>query len=83
LKNRIRRFRVRSKLTQQELADAVTVTRQTVIAVEKGRYDPSLKLALRLARFFGVSVEDLFPFSEGEPSGQSLREGSPSPAKNL
>jgi len=74
---------VRSKLTQQELADAVKVTRQSIIAVERGRYDPSLKLALRLARFFGVSVEDLFVFSEGEPSSQSWREGTRSPVKNL
>lgn len=58
-------------MTQQQLADAVEVTRQTIIAVEKGRYDPSLKLALKLARFFGVSVEDLFLYSAREPNAGS------------
>jgi len=82
LKNRVRRFRVRSKLTQKDLADAVEVTRQTIIAVEKGRYDPSLRLALRLARFFGVPVEDLFLYSTRELSARSRQEGSRRPATN-
>jgi len=82
LKNRVRRFRVRSKLTQKDLADAVEVTRQTIIAVEKGRYDPSLRLALRLARFFGVPVEDLFLYSTRELSARSRQEGSRTPATN-
>lgn len=79
MKNRVRRFRVRSKLTQKDLADAVEVTRQTIIAVEKGRYDPSLRLALRLARFFGVPVEDLFLYSTRELSARSRQEGSGRP----
>ncbi|MDH5703946.1 MAG: helix-turn-helix transcriptional regulator [Aigarchaeota archaeon] len=82
MKNRVRRFRVRSKLTQKDLADAVEVTRQTIIAVEKGRYDPSLRLALRLARFFGVPVEDLFLYSTRELSARSRQEGSRRPATN-
>lgn len=82
MKNRVRRFRVRSKLTQKDLADAVEVTRQTIIAVEKGRYDPSLRLALRLARFFGVPIEDLFLYSTRELSARSRQEGSRRPATN-
>lgn len=82
MKNRVRRFRVRSKLTQKDLANAVEVTRQTIIAVEKGRYDPSLRLALRLARFFGVPVEDLFLYSTRELSARSRQEGSRRPATN-
>ncbi len=79
----MRRFRVRSKLTQKDLADAVEVTRQTIIAVEKGRYDPSLRLALRLARFFGVPVEDLFLYPTRELSARSRQEGSRRPVTIL
>lgn len=49
-------------MTQEELADAVGVTRQTIIAVEKGGYFPSLELAFRLARVFRVGVEEVFKF---------------------
>lgn len=58
--NRVREFRTRSKLTQEELAGAVGVSRQTVISIERGRYTPSLPLALRLAAFFGCSTDELF-----------------------
>jgi len=47
-------------MTQQELAERVGVTRQTIISIERGRYKPSIELALRLARVFGVPVESLF-----------------------
>jgi len=47
-------------MTQEELAQQVGVTRQTIISIEKGRYNPSVELALRLAEVFGVAVEDLF-----------------------
>ena len=61
LKNRIRRLRFdHDELTQQELADKVGVTRQTIIALEAGNYNPSLILALRIAGFFGVSVDTVF-----------------------
>jgi len=56
-------------MTQQELADRVGVTRQTILSIEKGRYTPSVALALRLARTFGVSVEALFELEEGEGDG--------------
>ena len=65
MKNRLRELREERGLTQEELAKALGVTRQTIIAIEKGRYDPSLRLAFRIARFFGKAVEDIFIY-EGE-----------------
>lgn len=63
IRNRIRRLRFdHGELTQQALADRVGVTRQTIIALEAGAYAPSLLLAFRLARVFGVSVEDVFQY---------------------
>ena len=53
-------------MTQEELADRVGVTRQTIISIEKGRYNPSVGLALRLAGAFRVSVEDLFQIDTEE-----------------
>jgi len=53
-------------MTQEDLAKAMKVTRQTVIAIENGKYDPSLKLALRLSGFFGMKVEELFNNEEDE-----------------
>jgi putative transcriptional regulator len=62
----VRRHRLmRDGSTQQELADRLGVTRQTIHAIEKGRYAPSVGLALRLARLFGVRVEDLFILATG------------------
>ena len=60
LYNDIRKHRVIANLTQEQLADAVGVTRQTIIAIEKGNYTPSVLLALRLAVYLGCSVEELF-----------------------
>ena len=61
ISNEIRRLRcARGEMTQQALADACGVTRQTIIALEAGRYAPSLELAFRIARAFGVGVEDVF-----------------------
>ncbi len=67
MKNRIREFRFRNgQQTQEQLARAVGVSRQTIIAIEKGNYQPSVRLALKLARHFRVRVEDLFQLEEGE-----------------
>jgi putative transcriptional regulator len=57
-------MRTQKRLTQQDLADLVNVSRQTIISLEHGRYNPSIILAFRLARLFGVSVEELFIYSE-------------------
>ena len=66
IKNRIRRLRFdHDEMTQQALADGVGVTRQTIIALEAGAYAPSLLLAFKLARLFGVVVEEVFQY---EPS---------------
>lgn len=65
LTNQIRRYRFEhNEMTQQELASQVGVTRQTIIALEAGKYVPSLLLALRIARAFSVSVEDVFQLEE-------------------
>ena len=65
--NQIRRFRFeRGEMTQEALAQACSVTRQTIIALEAGRYAPSLELAFRIARAFGVGVEDVFQWKETE-----------------
>ncbi len=60
----MKELREKRGMTQEELARALGVTRQTIIAIEKGKYDPSLKLALKIARFFGVRVEDVFEVEE-------------------
>jgi putative transcriptional regulator len=63
LRNTIRDLRAaRGNMTQQQLADHVGVSRQTIVAVEAGRYAPSLVLAFRIARVFGRSVEQVFTF---------------------
>ena len=63
LKNRIRRLRFdHGEMTQQQLADKAGVTRQTIIAIEAGKYAPSLPLAFRIARAFGTTVEDVFQY---------------------
>lgn len=65
MKNRLRELREERGLTQEELAKALGVTRQTIIAIEKGKYDPSLRLAFRIARFFNRSIEEIFIYEEG------------------
>jgi putative transcriptional regulator len=66
LQNRIRKLRFNNgEITQQELAERVGVTRQTIIALEAGKYAPSLLLAFRLAAAFGVPVEDVFQYEAG------------------
>jgi len=69
--NTVRRHRLLAdEMTQQELADLVGVTRQTIHAIEKGRYNPSVGLALSLARVFDVGVEELFQLDEEEDYGK-------------
>lgn len=61
--NQVQVLRARKKVTQEDLAEAVGVSRQTVIAIEKGNYTPSVALALKLACFFNTSVEKIFEIS--------------------
>lgn len=67
VRNHVRRHRLQlDGLTQQELADRVGVSRQTILSIERGRYNPSVGLALRLAETFGVPVEALFEIDREE-----------------
>ncbi|MBB6733897.1 helix-turn-helix transcriptional regulator [Cohnella zeiphila] len=73
--NHIRRLRFNhGEMTQQQLADMVGVTRQTIVALEKGNYSPSLELAFRIARAFNLPLEEVFFY--GEQTGQNEDEGS-------
>ena len=62
--NRIKEFRIRQELTQEDLAKQVNVRRETIVFLEKNKYNPSLRLAYDLAKVFGVSIEDLFSFDD-------------------
>ena len=64
MKNRLEELRRGRGLSQEELADAREVSRQTIISLEKGRYNPSILLAFRIARYFGTSIEDVFIYDE-------------------
>lgn len=64
MENRIKEFRKRNKITQDDLAKASNVTRQTIISLENGKYNASLQLAHKLAKYFGVPIEELFVFDE-------------------
>ena len=64
IKNRIKAFRAARDMKQEELAKLVGVRRETIGNLEKGRYNPSILLAFRIARYFGTSIEDVFIYDE-------------------
>ena len=64
MNNLIKELRKEHKITQDELAGAVGVTRQTIISLENGKYNASLQLAYRIARYFDLHIEDVFVFEE-------------------
>ena len=66
MKTKIRELRKARKLSQEELAEAVGTTRQTITSIEVGKYTASLPLAYKISRFFGLSIEEVFDFSELE-----------------
>jgi len=68
LANRLREFRARLGVTQEQLAKEVDVSRQTIIAIEGGEYNPSVTLALKIAGFFNVGVDEVFFLTEVEDS---------------
>ncbi len=71
VRNRIRRLRFdRQEMTQQELADRVGVTRQTINAIELGKYSPSLEVAFRIAAVFRVPLEDVFQYGPETPEAE-------------
>jgi putative transcriptional regulator len=65
MKNRIKVYRALRNLTQEALADQLGVTRQTILAIEKEKYDPSMELAFRISRLFNVPLEKMFFFDAG------------------
>jgi putative transcriptional regulator len=67
MKTKIKEFREKFSITQETLAEKVDVTRQTILFLEKGKYNPSLRLAYKIARLFNVKIEDVFSF-EDEPT---------------
>ena len=66
LKNRLEEIRKQREIKQEELAEAMGVSRQTISSLENGRYNPSVILAIKLARDFGMHVEDIFIYEEGQ-----------------
>jgi putative transcriptional regulator len=62
--NKIKVYRAMHDLTQEDLAMAIGVTRQTILAIEKGKYVPSLDLAFKIAQHFGVTIEDVFIYDQ-------------------
>ena len=66
MKNKLKELRSNSGITQEQLAEHLGVSRQTVISIESGRYNPSIILAYKMARLFNCSIEEVFDFSEVE-----------------
>ena len=66
MRTRIKELRRKRKMSQAELADAVGTTRQTITSIEVGKYTASLPLAYKIARYFGLTIEDVFDFSDIE-----------------
>lgn len=66
MKNRLEEIRKAKGITQEELANALEVSRQTVGSLENGRYNPSIILAFKIARFFDISIEEVFIYEEDE-----------------
>lgn len=64
MKNRLEEIRKERRLCQEELAHALRVSRQTISSLEKGRYNPSIILAFKIARFFEMTIEDIFIYEE-------------------
>ena len=74
MKNRIKVLRAERDMTQEQLAEFVGVTRNTIISIEKDKYCPSLKLGYRIARIFGVGIDDVFTYEEDKDGPSSENE---------
>lgn len=66
LKNRLKEYRAKAGVNQSDMGKLVGVSRQTISMIERGDYSPSVTLALKIARYFGVHVEDIFQYEEEE-----------------
>lgn len=66
MKTRIKEYRAKYDMTQKELAEKVSVRRETIVFLEKGKYNPSLKLAYKIAKVFNAAIEELFIFDDNE-----------------
>ena len=66
MKNRLEELRKRRQITQEELAEVLEVSRQTIGSLENGRYNPSILLAFKISRYFGLPIEEIFIYEEGE-----------------
>lgn len=73
MKNQLEELRRQHAIRQEDLAQALGVSRQTVISLEKGKYNPSLAMAFKLARYFNLSIEDIFDDSDDCPDAASPR----------
>lgn len=70
MKNRLKEIRATKGISQEELAEALEVSRQTISSLENGRYNPSILLAFKIARFFQMSIENIFIYEEGNDDGR-------------
>ncbi len=80
LKTKIKEYREKTGLKQSQLAELVHVRRETIVHLENGRYNPSLKLAMDIAKVFHVSVEELFMFTEDQPQTEAKGQRMPTSA---
>ncbi len=74
MKNRLEELRKEQGIRQEELADLLGVSRQTICSLETGRYNPSIVLAFRIARFFGLRIEQIFLYEESDGNEESNRD---------
>jgi putative transcriptional regulator len=72
VQTKLKVYRAMHNLTQEDLANAIGVTRQTVIAMEKGKYNPSLDLAFKIAQYFKVKIEDIFSYDKKLDRGHKV-----------
>ena len=64
MKNRVKELRTRENLTQEKLAEKIGVRRETIVSIERGKYNPSLQLAFKISKYFDMLVEEIFLFEE-------------------
>jgi len=74
VQTKLKVYRAMHNITQEDLANAIGITRQTVIAMEKGKYNPSLALAFKIARYFKVKIEDVFVYDQNNKKANEVVE---------